>query len=171
MKKSYIIARASHEYAMIATRTKAMFFLATHRGSDLATTFTKILNLTSGSRPFVMDLHRNSQITQSINDEFPTLCEELQLYSFYETVPTSIGVTKAIIVQRDMATLGYRNERTSYLNAHHRHVVKFLNPEDVNYRTVRNALAATIHSFRHETLVIDSKKDLAALQDQLNLCL
>ncbi|KFZ16946.1 hypothetical protein V501_01985 [Pseudogymnoascus sp. VKM F-4519 (FW-2642)] len=157
---------------MIATRTKAMFFLATpHRGSDLATTFTKILNLTSGSRPFVMDLHRNSQITQSINDEFPTLCEELQLYSFYETMPTSIGVTKSIIVQREMATLGYRNERTAYLNADHRHVVKFLNREDVNYRTVRNALAAAIHSFRHETLPIDNKKNLAALQDQLNLCL
>ncbi|OBT62656.1 hypothetical protein VE03_07482 [Pseudogymnoascus sp. 23342-1-I1] len=172
VKKAYIIARASREYTMIATRTKAMFFLATpHRGSDLATTFTKILNLTFGNRPFVMDLHRNSQITQSINDEFPTLCEELQLYSFYETMPTSIGVTKAIIVQRDMATLGYRNERTAYLNADHRHIVKFLNPEDVNYKTVRNALAATIHSFRHEALLIDSKNDLVALQDQLNLCL
>ncbi|OBT59061.1 hypothetical protein VE04_00973 [Pseudogymnoascus sp. 24MN13] len=172
VKKSYIIARASHEYTMIGIRTKAMFFLATpHRGSDLATTFTKILNLTSGIRPFVMDLHRNSQITQSINDEFPALCEELQLYSFYETMPISIGGTKVIIVQRDMATLGYRNERTAYLNADHRHVVKFLNRDDVNYRTVRNALAAAIHSFRHEPLLIDSKKDLDALQDQLNLCL
>lgn len=172
VKKSYIIARASREYTMIATRTKAMFFLATpHRGSDLATTFTKILNLASGNRPYVMDLHRNSQITQSMNDEFPTLCEGLQLYSFYETMPTSLGATKAIIVQRDMATLGYSNERTAYLNADHRHVVKFLNQEDVNYRTVRNALAASIHSFRHEALPIDSKKDLAALQDQLNLCL
>ncbi|OBT89164.1 hypothetical protein VE02_01633 [Pseudogymnoascus sp. 03VT05] len=120
---------------------------------------------------FVHGLGGGSQITRSINDEFPTLCEELQLYSFYETMPTSIGVTKAIIVQRDMATLGYRNERTTYLNADHRHVVKFLTPEDVNYRTVRNALAAAIHSFRHGPLPIDSQQDLAALQDQLNICL
>lgn len=172
IKKAYIISRASNEYTVIATRTKAMFFLATpHRGSDLGTTFTKILSLSSGARPFVLDLHRNSQITQSINDEFPTLCENLHLYSFYETMPTSLGPTKVMIVERDMATLGYRNERTAYLNADHRHVVKFLTREDVNYKTIRNALAAVIHRFRHEMLPVNDPNDQIALQDQLNLCL
>jgi WD40 repeat protein len=172
IKKAYIISRASREYAIIATRTKAMLFLATpHRGSDLGTTFTKILSLSSGSRPFVTDLHRNSQITQSINDEFPTLCEDLQLYSFYETMPTTVGPTKVMIVERDMATLGYPNERTAYLNADHRHVVKFLTPEDVNYKTIRNALAAVIYGLRQETLPAIERKVMPDLQDQLNLCL
>jgi WD40 repeat protein len=172
IKKAYIIAKTSHEYASIAIRTKAMFFLATpHRGSDLAPTFTRILNLTLGSRPFVMDLHRNSLITQSINDEFPAICNELQLYSFYETIPSAIGPVKVMVVERDMATLGYRNERTAYLNADHRHVVKYMKPDNINYKTVRNAIAATIRAFRQEELLSDDKSDVAGLRKQLNICL
>ncbi|EPE27487.1 alpha/beta-Hydrolase [Glarea lozoyensis ATCC 20868] len=172
IKKAYILSRSSHEYTSIATRTKAMLFLATpHRGSDLGTTFTKILSLSSGSRPFVTDLQRNSQITQSMNDEFSSLCEDLQLYSFYETMPTTVGPRKIMVVERDMATLGYTNERTAYLNADHRHVVKFLTPEDVNYKTIRNALAAVIHGLGQDPLLAADKKVMTGLQDQLNLYL
>lgn len=86
-------------------------------------------------------------------------------------MPTSAGPIKVMIVERDMATLGYRNERTAYLNADHRHVVKFLTKEDVNYKTVRNALAAVIYGMRQETLPASDRKVIADLQDQLNLCL
>jgi WD40 repeat protein len=149
IKRAYILAKQKEEFFSIANRVRAIFFLATpHRGADLAQLLTKILNLSAGQRPFVTDLHRNSLATQSINDEFPNHCQELQLYSFYETLPTNYGVGKSLVVDKDLATLGYSNERTAYLNANHREVCKYSTSNDPNYLIVRNALAATIDGFR-----------------------
>ena len=124
IKRAYILAKQKKEFLSIADRVRAIFFLATpHRGADLAQ-LPKFLNFSSGRRPFVNDLHRNSLATQSINDEFPHHCQDLELYSFYETLPTSYGVGKGVVVDKDLATLGYSNERTAYLNANHREVCK-----------------------------------------------
>lgn len=155
IKKAYILARQFQGFEMLAHRVSTIFFLATpHRGSDLAQLLTKILSVASGARPFVTDLHRNSLATQSINDEFPHHCKDLQLYSFYETLPTSYGVGKSLIVDKDLATLGYPNERTAYLNANHRDICKYAAPTDPNYLTVRNALARAISSLRSDTLLL-----------------
>ncbi|TVY68623.1 Vegetative incompatibility protein HET-E-1, partial [Lachnellula suecica] len=159
IKRAFILAKQKEEFYSLAQRIGTILFLATpHRGADLAQLLTKMLNLSSGNRPFVTDLHRNSLATQSINDEFPQHCQELQLYSFYETLPTSFGVTKSLVVDKDLATLGYANERTSYLNANHRDVCKYDDTSDPNYRTVRNALASTFETFRDS--VVLSKRDL-----------
>lgn len=166
IKKAYILARQFQEFEQLAHRVNTIFFLATpHRGADLAQLLTRILSLSSGARPFVTDLHRNSLATQSINDEFPQHCKDLQLFSFYETLPTSYGVGKSLIVDKDLATLGYRNERTAYLNANHRDICKYATPTDPNYLTVRNALAATISSFRSH--VLSSKRDIDNEQRRL----
>lgn len=142
IKRAYILAKQKQEFSPLADRVQAMFFLATpHRGSDMAPILSKLLNLRGGPRPFVTDLHRNSVATQSINEEFPQFCQDLQLYSFYETLPTSYGVGSSLIVSQDLATLGLANERREYLNANHREVCKFASKDDSNYRTVRNALA------------------------------
>ncbi|KAL8790816.1 MAG: hypothetical protein Q9213_000440 [Squamulea squamosa] len=149
IKRAYILAQQKEDFASTARRIQAIFFLATpHRGADLAQLLTKILNITSGQRPFVTDLHRNSLATQSINDEFPQYSQDLQLFSFYETLPTSYGVGKSLVVDKDLAILNYANERTAYLNANHRDVCKYANQNDPNYKTVRNALASTIDGFR-----------------------
>ncbi|MCJ1244025.1 hypothetical protein MMC30_001222 [Trapelia coarctata] len=159
IKKAYILARQFHEFESLGRRVRAMIFLATpHRGADLAQTMTRILQMVPGNRPFVQDLNRNSLATQSINDEFPQHCKDLQLFSFYETLPMSYGVGKGLIVEKDLATLGYSNERTAYLNGNHRDICKYLSPADPNYLTVRNALASTIDSFRSE--VVSYKRDL-----------
>ena len=114
IKKAYILARQFQEFEALARRVRSIFFLATpHRGADLAQMLSKILQIASGPRPFVADLHRNSIATQSINDEFPQHCQDLQLYSFYETLPMTYGVGKALIVEKDSAMLGYANERTA----------------------------------------------------------
>ena len=153
IKKAFILARQFQEFESIARRAKAIFFLATpHRGADLAQLLSKILQVTSGARPFVNDLHRNSLATQSINDEFPQHCQDLQLYSFYETVPMSFAMSKSLVVDKDLATLGYRNERTGYLNANHRDVCKYATVSDPNYITVRNALASVISDLRSSSL-------------------
>lgn len=149
IKKAYILARQFQEFELLAQRVSTIFFLATpHRGAEIAQLLTRILSVTAGARPFVTDLHRNSLATQSINDEFPQHCRDLQLYSFYETLPTSYGLGKGLIVDKDSATLGYPNERTAYLNANHRDICKYTTPTDPNYMTVRNALAATVDGFR-----------------------
>ncbi len=149
IKRAYILAKQKEEFRVLADRVRTILFLATpHRGADLAQLLSRILNLASGPRPFITDLQRNSIATQSINDEFPEHCQGLQLYSFYETLPTSYGVGKGLVVDKDLATLGYANERTAYLNANHREVCKYSAQTDSNYQTVRNALASTIDSFR-----------------------
>jgi WD40 repeat protein len=152
IKRAFIFAKQKEEFLSIANRVRAILFLATpHRGSDFAPLLSKVLSF-SGSRPFVADLHRNSLVTQSINDEFPHHCRDLQLYSFYETLPTSYGVGKGLIVDKDLAVLGYSNERTAYLHASHREVCKYSTPTDPNYITVRNALASTVDDIRRRAL-------------------
>lgn len=159
IKRAYILAQQKDDFASTARRIEVIFFLATpHRGADLAQLLTKILNITTGQRPFVADLHRNSLATQSINDEFPQYSQDLQLFSFYETLPTSYGVGKSLVVDKDLAILNYVNERTAYLNANHRDVCKYANQSDPNYKTVRNALASTIDNFRTRQTV--SKREL-----------
>ena len=171
IKRAYILARSKQEYASLAERVQTIFFLATpHRGSDLAPLLSKILNLSSaGARPFVTDLHRNSLTTQSINDEFPQYCQQLQLFSFYETVPTSYGVGKSLVVGQDLATLGYANERREYLNANHREVCKYDSSEDANYRTVRNALASVtdVIRSRHALAQLENDNDKRKVLDKL----
>jgi len=147
IKRAYILAKQQTAFSSIANRVQAMLFLATpHRGADYAHLLSKILSILPGPRPIVMDLHRNSVATQSINEEFPRICENLQLFSFYETLPTS--VLKSLVVDKDLATLGYGNERTAYLDADHRGVCKYLTKRDPSYQTVRNALAKVIDDFR-----------------------
>lgn len=160
IKRAYILAKQKPDFASLADRVEAIFFLATpHRGSDLAQLLSKVLNLSPGARPFVTDLHRNSLATQSINDEFPQFCQDVKLCSFYETLPTSYGVGKSLVVGQDLATLGYHNERREYLNANHREVCKYDNPDDPNYRTVRNALASVTKVLRSQTVSIKRKVD------------
>lgn len=166
IKRAYIIAKQKQEYSSLADRVSTIMFLATpHRGADLAQLLSKILQVSSGARPFVNDLHRNSLATQSINEEFPHYCQDLQLYSFYETLPTSYGIGKSLVVDKDLATLGYSNERTAYLNANHREVCKFSDQNDPNYRTIRNALASSIDNFRHR----DTSANIQMSNDQRQL--
>ncbi|KAL9581454.1 MAG: hypothetical protein Q9212_003889 [Teloschistes hypoglaucus] len=160
IKRAYILAQQKDNFASTARRIQAIFFLATpHRGADLAQLLTKILNFSPGQRPYVADLNRNSLATQSINDEFPQYSQDLQLFSFYETLPTSYGIGKSMVVDKDLAVLNYVNERTAYLNANHRDVCKYANQNDPNYKTVRNALASVIDNFRTRQTVSKRKLD------------
>ncbi|KAL3419495.1 hypothetical protein PVAG01_09717 [Phlyctema vagabunda] len=160
IKRSFILANQKKEFIPLSRRVQTIIFLATpHRGSDLAQLFSKLLKLSSGNRPFVADLHRNSLATQAINDEFPHYCEDLRLYSFYETLPTSLGITKSLIVEKDLATMGYAHERTSLINANHRGICKFDNSSDPNYLIVRNALASTLEICRDNSIGLVRKHD------------
>lgn len=160
IKRAYMMARQKEEFKSLAQRVRAIVFLATpHRGANLAQLLSRVLNFAPGPRPFVKDLHRNSLATQSINDEFPQYSQELQLYSFYETLPMVNGLGKSLVVEKDAAVLGYPNETAAYLNANHREVCKYATRNDSNYRTVRDALASIIRRLR---------VDVSALQSEIN---
>ncbi len=166
IKRVYIIAKQNPEFSSIASRVRAILFLATpHRGADFAQILTRILNVSLTPRPFVIDLHRNSLATQSIYEEFPHYCQDLQLFSFYETLPSSPIMGKSLVVDKDLAILGYANERTALLHADHRGVCKYAARRDPNYLVVRNALASLIDGFRRRATT--SKINLSHEQRKL----
>jgi len=162
-KRAYILSKQLKEYQDIGQRIRAIFFLATpHRGSNMAELLSRILQVASGSRPFVTDLHPNSVMVQSINEEFPHHCQELYLHSFYETTAMSFGVKKAIVVPKDSAILGYENERSGFLsNANHREVCKFGNDQDPNYLAVRNGIAMVLDELRGKKQLVRTESDYA----------
>ena len=150
--KAYILAREDPSMEGVASRIHSLYFLATpHRGSDLTRTLTNILKVSYGQKAFVSELDRNSASIDSNNDSFRHYAEDLQLWSFYETLASNLVLTSAIIVDKASATLGYAKERTSLLNADHRGVCKFDLPSDPNYKTLRNALITTIDTILSES--------------------
>jgi len=112
--------------------------------AELLSTFLEML----GPRPFVTDLHRSSIMIENINNVFPQHCQDLFLYSFYETKPMNLGLKK-FVVPRESAVLGYPNEQTNYLaNANHREVCKFSYQQEPNYLAVRNSIATVLYQLR-----------------------
>ncbi|KAL8912458.1 MAG: hypothetical protein Q9171_002551 [Xanthocarpia ochracea] len=85
---------------------------------------------------------------------------------------TNLGVSQALIVEKDSAILGLPGERVQLLNADHRHVCKFKDPLDSNYITLRNAFVSTIDHIERdlqEPATSNSQElGLAATQDQYN---
>lgn len=135
----------------MASRFHSIYFLATpHRGSDQARTLSNILRIVYRKKPYVNELQPSSEVLSSINDSFGHYAQSLQLWSFYETVQSSLPGSKAIIVDKVSATLGYPHERIALLNADHRGVCKFDQPSDPNYKTLRNAFMTTIDSITVE---------------------
>ena len=128
-----------------------MYFLATpHHGAHSAQLLSCILSAShSGKRPFVRDIHQDSPMIQSINDEFRHYADKLQLYSFFETKPTSFaGLKEAMVVTKTSAIMGYAGERTTHLDANHRGVCKFDSPLEANFEIVKNAFLETIDKIK-----------------------
>lgn len=149
IKKAFILAHDSEETRPLVRRIRAIFFLATpHQGADLAQTLSRLLQVVSGTRAFVQDLFPGSPALESINEEFPQLCGDLQLFSFYENKPMNYVFGRGLIVDKKSAVMNYVNERKMYLNANHRDVARFASPKDPSYLTLRNSLAAYIDSKR-----------------------
>ncbi|KAF2793172.1 hypothetical protein K505DRAFT_375515 [Melanomma pulvis-pyrius CBS 109.77] len=149
IKMAYLLARKSPEYSAIADRLKAILFLATpHRGSSTAELLLRIVKITSPAPAYVANLHRHSQQIQSINEEFGLQCQNLQLYSFYETQTTRFGASRSLVVEKSVAVLGYTNEHVQMIDAGHDDMCKFTAPNDSNYIIVRNSLVAVINAHR-----------------------
>ncbi|VUC20622.1 unnamed protein product [Clonostachys rosea] len=165
IKKTFGLAQRD-DSSDIARRIQCIFFLATpQRGSDHASLLSNVLKVfefagVKLSRDYINDLTAGSSSIQSINEEFRRYAEELMIYSFYETLPTSIGVSSSIIVDKSSAILGdgFKNERTNYINASHGNVCKFSDLCDPNYLSVKNSLGAAVQELLADLLNKSEKR-------------
>ena len=145
VKKMLLLAKQDPSHTGIATRIRALFFLATpHRGSNLANLLSNLLRFAigHGSKAYIDSIASYSEAIQAINDQFRHVYQDIQLHSFFETVPTSLG----IIVEKTSAVLELPGEKISHLNADHSQVCKFDAPSDSNYCRLRDAFISTIAS-------------------------
>ncbi|KAL8881152.1 MAG: hypothetical protein Q9198_001587 [Flavoplaca austrocitrina] len=144
IKKAFILARSDEKYSKIVSQVHGMLFLSTpHKGSNYAHTLNNILNAAPSSalKIYVSELELNSTSLQDINELFRTMCGDLTLVSFYESLKTNIGPgIKRFIVEKDSGMLGYPQETSSSLNADHHTVCKYKTLEDPNYIDVRDML-------------------------------
>ncbi|KAK8108331.1 NACHT and WD domain protein [Apiospora kogelbergensis] len=117
MKQTYIMAKQMPAYNNVATRITAIIFIATpHTGSELTPILERLFRMTSGLKPYLEDLRRNSNTLQTINTLFPAHAADLMIHSFYETYALSIGgLGDVMIVPKADAVLNYAHEQSALL--------------------------------------------------------
>lgn len=98
--QAYILGSQDAQFQDILGSVRAIVFLATpHRGSNLAQTLTKFLQVSFQSpKQYVSDLQRSSARIVDINDQFKLHADKMQIVSFFETQPTSVGIRKMVRV-------------------------------------------------------------------------
>lgn len=84
---------------------------------------------------------------QQINDEFRHVCEDLRLWSFTESVPTSSGLSSSLVVEKESAVLGLNSPCHSCFYAHT--LTKCVPPQDYS----RNGSSTS-------TLIIETSANL-----------
>lgn len=80
-------------YEAIIKAVSAIVFLSTpHRGTNLAETLNRILQVSFVASPmqFIAELAAGSQTLQKLNEQFRHVAPKLQIVSFYETRPTTM---------------------------------------------------------------------------------
>ena len=144
VKKAYILGKHDDQYTHIISKTCGIVFLATpHRGAHYAKILNNILSTTPLGAPpkaYIDDLDTYSRTLQDINEQFRTICGDLLLVSFFETLKTSFGITKSLVVEKESGVLGYPQETSNPLNADHHTICKFKSRGDGNYISVKNLL-------------------------------
>lgn len=147
-KRAFIQGSLNKEYQSIVKNIKAVLFLATpHRGTDLAEKLNRVLSSSifgHSSKDYVTELTKNSVTIDELNESFRHHAADLRIFSFYETLATSIGPRSLILLDKSTSLLGYPNETAQPLNANHHNVCKFTDSEDPNYISVRGALRNVI---------------------------
>ncbi|RDW69220.1 hypothetical protein BP6252_08240 [Coleophoma cylindrospora] len=162
-KQAYILGLNDPQFKDIVQNWYSIVFLATpHRGNDFSNMLNRILSVSpfgQGSKQFIAELQRNSMSLQAINDQFRNHFTKLQLVSFFETLETSVGPTKVLIVGKDSAVLGYRDEISAPLHANHHSIAKFKSPSDGSYVTIKDMLRSLACSFQRKRIVSESSTD------------
>ncbi|KAL8724234.1 MAG: hypothetical protein Q9166_008065 [cf. Caloplaca sp. 2 TL-2023] len=99
VKKAYIVGKHNPEFSSLVLRVYGMLFLATpHRGSQYAKVLNNILSTAPIGAPpkaYLASLDAQSEALQDINEQFRTICQDLSLVSFWETLKINFGLTRA----------------------------------------------------------------------------
>ncbi|TIA76809.1 WD40 repeat-like protein, partial [Aureobasidium pullulans] len=149
LKKACIVLQTDPRYSDIRPRLHSFYFLGTpHRGAELADILGNILLLSVGNKSYVQALRPHSDLIASLHDQFRHHYDGIQIHTFYETKPVVSMGFRSIVVDKESATLGYKEEVPQLLNADHINLTKFTSKDDANYRTVRNKLAKTMDGIR-----------------------
>ncbi|KAI0444621.1 hypothetical protein F4803DRAFT_511376 [Xylaria telfairii] len=173
-KKAFIQGQLNQEYRQLMSNIKSVLFLATpHRGTDLAETLNRVLSSSvfgHTSKDYITELTRNSTTIDELNESFRHHASKLDIFSFYETLGTQIGLMNTLILEKQSSVLGYENETVKPLNANHHDVCKFTGPNDSNYRSIRDALRSIVSSLRVPVANLHStEKELDILQRWLGV--
>ncbi|PTB62268.1 hypothetical protein BBK36DRAFT_1145059 [Trichoderma citrinoviride] len=154
VKKAYLLGLYDENYKDIISSVSAIIFLSTpHRGTNLAETLNRVLAASfQSSKHFIADLNKNSTAIEELNEQFRHLAPRLSIWSFYETLATSIGPKKLMVLEKDSSVLGYPAEISRPLQADHHDVCKYSSPIDSNYLSVRNALKSLVTLFRSKAI-------------------
>jgi len=101
------------------SHVKAIAFLSTpHRGGNGAERLSQILQIFNMSKDYIKELASNSAFLQNINDDFTNMCQDLRLFSFYETLKTFSGTGNSYVrslqrVKHIPLLINHRNFRSS----------------------------------------------------------
>ncbi|KAK1764260.1 YVTN repeat-like/Quino protein amine dehydrogenase [Phialemonium atrogriseum] len=144
VKEAYMQGQNDPKYEAIIKSVSAIVFLSTpHRGTNLAETLNRILQVSFVSNPmqYIAELAAGSQTLQKLNEQFRHIAPKLEIVSFYETRPTTVfSKTQIMVLEKDSAVLGYPGEVSMPLDADHHGVCKYASRVDPRYVTVRNVL-------------------------------
>ncbi|KAK4251417.1 hypothetical protein C7999DRAFT_10897 [Corynascus novoguineensis] len=171
VKQAYLLALRETAFKPVADRVRSIFFLATpHRGAAIARIFSSFTSII-GPRPFFEDLYPQSDVVQALSENFPKESRNLQLFSFYESRPMSVGLNKVLIVDKASAVMNLPNERQTFLDANHRNMAMYATRTDSSYLAVRNALTTVVLSYRTQIqhALPASQEDLHALAQFLGV--
>ena len=74
-----------------------MFLATPHRGTNLAGLLNRILYASFQSpKNFIIDLNKSSSALEEINEQFRHIAPKLSIFSFYETLLTTVGPKKLV---------------------------------------------------------------------------
>lgn len=92
--------RLDPAYEDVVKSVSSIIFLSTpHRGTDLAETLNRILQVSFVTTPrkFIAELSSGSQMLQNLNEQFRHIAPKLDIVSFYETRSTNVLERKQIV--------------------------------------------------------------------------
>lgn len=161
VKKAFLLGLHDEAYSKMVSAISAIVFLSTpHRGSNLAETLNRVLSASFQSpKSFISDLTKCSPVIEELNEQFRHHVSRLSIWSFYETLVTSIGPKKMMVLEKESSVLGYPSEVSRSLQADHHDVCKYSTPVDANYISVRNAISSLATMLRSDSVRADHDGD------------
>lgn len=140
VKQLMIDAERGNSLLEVRENTAGVLFFGTpHRGTNSANVLGSVLRMFTVAplnKELLSVMKTESEEAFRLSYEFRNIATRLSITSFFETLPTTVGLGSSVIVGRDSAILGVPNEYSVALHAQHRDLCKFADETDPNYKRV-----------------------------------